>query len=397
MKKRTRLTACLAAGVMILAVSATAAFGSVNGYSQYKQAVKALALNADNFTAKGSLSLAVDGKSVTDLKMDLAMDGKNYATHEVSSGLNNETYESFSTTYNGATVYYSTGDGRSDNTFSAYQDDNENGNTLAARMFGINADDEMANRLVTFAELAADTVVGELKNNFVQVGKDNGSTLYQVEIAGSQVPSLVNAGLSLFAYSAGQANQDAYSVSFESWDATAMANYEKATGKTLSADFKEAYLAGYGESWYEENAELINAINGQEDWVQQYYDVLEEKGSGIVYVHADGSYDYYADYSAFGKANPELVQENMETYMGQDMTLDKVLCTFGVDDNGNLTSNLIQATFQTEDLDGNRHEMVISGEVALSDYGATTISPLDVGDRQPASQEAAQLYQQTMQ
>lgn len=36
MKKRNRLTICLVAGVLILAVSATAAFGSVNGYSKYK-------------------------------------------------------------------------------------------------------------------------------------------------------------------------------------------------------------------------------------------------------------------------------------------------------------------------------------------------------------------------
>lgn len=43
MKKRNRLTICLVAGVLILAVSATAAFGSVNGYSKYKEAVKALA------------------------------------------------------------------------------------------------------------------------------------------------------------------------------------------------------------------------------------------------------------------------------------------------------------------------------------------------------------------
>ena len=43
MRKRNRLLVCLAAGVLILAVSATAAFGSVNGYTKYKEALKALA------------------------------------------------------------------------------------------------------------------------------------------------------------------------------------------------------------------------------------------------------------------------------------------------------------------------------------------------------------------
>ena len=44
MKKRSRLMVCLVAGVLILAVSATAAFGSVNGYAKYKTALKALAM-----------------------------------------------------------------------------------------------------------------------------------------------------------------------------------------------------------------------------------------------------------------------------------------------------------------------------------------------------------------
>ena len=35
MKKRNRVMTCLIVGVMVLAVSATAAFGSVNGYSRY--------------------------------------------------------------------------------------------------------------------------------------------------------------------------------------------------------------------------------------------------------------------------------------------------------------------------------------------------------------------------
>ena len=80
-------------------------------------------------------------------------------------------------------------------------------------------DDEMARRMVNFMEIAADTVVGELKNNFVQVGKEDGATLYQVEIAKNQVPSLVNAGLSLFAYSVGQSHDYDYTVNYEDYSA----------------------------------------------------------------------------------------------------------------------------------------------------------------------------------
>ena len=40
--------------------------------------------------------------------------------------------------------------------------------------------------------------------------------------------------------------------------------------------------------------EEVNA----ENWEEKYYEVLENNG-GIVYVKADGTYDYYADYDAF--------------------------------------------------------------------------------------------------
>ena len=84
MKKRNRLTICLVAGVLILAVSATAAFGSVNGYSKYKEAVKALALETDNFTANGTLKMICDGKEVVHVTEDYAMDGHNMSSHSIS-------------------------------------------------------------------------------------------------------------------------------------------------------------------------------------------------------------------------------------------------------------------------------------------------------------------------
>ena len=53
-------------------------------------------------------------------------------------------------------------------------------------------------------------------------------------------------------------------------------------------------------------------------------------------MNTDGSYDYYADYDAFAAAHPEAVGDSLESYVGQDLNLEKVLCTFGVDDQGRL-------------------------------------------------------------
>ena len=242
----------------------------------------------------------------------------------------------------------------------------------------------MARRMVNFMEIAADTVVGELKNNFVQVGKEDGATLYQVEIAKNQVPSLVNAGLSLFAYSVGQSHDYDYTVNYEDYSATAIQNYEKVTGETLPETFKEGYINGGNEQWYEDNEELLQKVEevNAENWEEKYYEVLEKNNGGIVYVKADGTYDYYADYDAFAAAKPELVADNLESYIGQDMTLEKVLCNFGVDDKGNLTSNQITVNFNTTDQDGEHHTLVITGDVTISNYGTTTVQPLDVGDRE---------------
>lgn len=381
MKKRNRLFICLVAGVLILAVSATAAFGSINGYSKYKEAVKSLALESDNFTANGTMKGTYDGKEIFSIREEYAMDGHNMYSHHVTTEPNGNSSEDYMTALDGKRISFYT-----DSDVYYEYEDYDTDNTAAANLLGIDADDEMTNRLVKFAELAADTVVGELKNNFVQVGKENGSTLYQVEIAKNQVPSLVNAGLSLFAYSVGH-SRDYCMVTYEDCEALMLHLYEKATGETLSEEFKENYTNGYTESWYEANQALVDKVDefNCQNWEEPYWDVLNEKntsGTGVVYVKADGSYDYYPDYAAYKQAHPEEVSMEMENYVGEDMTLEKVLCNFGVDDQGNLTSNSIEVTFTTVDADGGQHTLVITGDVTVTNYGTTTVQPLDVGGRE---------------
>ena len=67
--------------------------------------------------------------------------------------------------------------------------------------------------------------------------------------------------------------------------------------------------------------------------------------------------------------------------MGKDLALDQVDCTFSLDSQGRVADTQLTVTFQTVDADGGRHTMEVSGDVTLSDYGTTTVVPLDVGDR----------------
>lgn len=391
MKKRNRITACLVAGVLILAVSAGAAFGSVSGYSTYKEAVKALALKTDNVTMQGSMKATLDGKEFVSMTGEMAIDGKNKSSHVISSefgGQKEERYDTIigntETWFNADSKYYN--EHTYDNDQTA-----EDSNNLSNNLLGVSADDEMSKRMINFMEIAADTVMGDLKNNFVQLGKDGDKTQYQIEISKDQVPSLVNAGLSLFAYSVAADEGSDWGVYYEDYRASMLNAYEKLSGNKLSEEFRNGYLreddtadsAAY-QAWCDQNEKQIQKIVeylSEKDWERQYYDQLDQKQGGIVFVKTDGTSVYYKDYKSYAKANPKMVEDDMSTYLGQDMVLKTAQCKFGVDKNGNLTNNTLTATFTTTDQDGKNHELVVTADVTLSNYGTTTVQKLDTGDR----------------
>ena len=160
--------------------------------------------------------------------------------------------------------------------------------------------------------------------------------------------------------------------------------FEKATGTTLSADFREHYLYGYNETWYQQNEALLTRFQdflNNTNLESVYYDVLEEKGSGIVLVHNDGSYDYYTDGMTLLDAHPELAYDYLEYYTGKDLTLDSVSCVFGVDKSGRLTSLTGNASFRSVDTKNQPHTLELSVDLSVSNYGTTQVPALDVGDR----------------
>lgn len=381
MKKRNRITVCLVAGVLILAVSAGAAFGSVNGYSTYKEAVKALALKTDNVTMQGSMKATLDGKEFVSMTGEMAIDGKNKSSHVISSEFGGQKEERYDTTLNNTDTWFNA----DSKYYSQYTFQTDDTTEKTSGLLGISTDDEMTNRMVNFMEIAADTVMGDLKNNFVQLGKDGDKTQYQIEISKDQVPSLVNAGLSLFAYSVAADEGSDWGVYYEDYNASMLNAYEKLSGNKLSEEFRNGYLQRDDDvTWYDQNEKQINEILdflSEKDWERQYYDQLENKQGGIVFVKTDGTSVYYKDYKSYAQANPKMVEDDMSTYLGQDMVLKTAQCKFGVDKNGNLTNNTLTATFTTTDQDGKNHELVVTADVTLSNYGTTTVQKLDTGDR----------------
>ena len=192
MKSKRRLGICLAVGILVLAVSAAAAFGSVNGYARYKQAVKDLLLREDNFTVQAQTHLSVDGERLLSVQMDYAKAGLNSAYHSREDH-GGESHQEYRTVLDGVRTRFA-GDS------SFYSCESIERGEAFSNLLGYDVDNEMERRLVDFAETAVDLVVGELKNNVVQLGTEGDETIYQVRVARSQIPTLLNAGLSLFVY-----------------------------------------------------------------------------------------------------------------------------------------------------------------------------------------------------
>ena len=194
MRTKKRTAVCLIAGVALLAVSATAAFGSITGYSQYKESVITLALEEENFTGLGHFSLTLDDQPQMDVAFTYHQDGPDRSSHFTGTEFGRPV-DTWDVMIDGVSTWFSL-----DSDYYYHQGETEDPpNTFLT----IDTDDEYEARILNFMNVAADTVVGELKNNFVQIGTQDGVALYQVDISQEQIPTLVTAGLSLLAVSQG--------------------------------------------------------------------------------------------------------------------------------------------------------------------------------------------------
>ena len=380
--KVNKVTACLVAGICVLSVSATAAFGSINGYANYKTGVKALALDVDNVSGAGKFSMTYDGKEVLTGDAEFAVDGANQSSYVIMNNGQDQSEER-STTYNGETTWYSSGD--TTHYYTAEAEKEKTGHGL----MNVAGDDELTKRMVNFLELGADTVVGDLKNNVVEISSSNGIRTYQLDIDKDQVPAIVNAGLSVLAYAAYDGMMNTSYVDFEDWDQCAAAYYEKQTGQSLSDDFLAHYTGEINdESWYENNAELDKFEKLQGEMYDFYDQELQEKlaeadsTSGVLYVAIDGATTFYKDVASYEHDKIDDTFDDLESFVGKDLSLDSVHFTFSVNKDGQLTDNHIEAIFSTVDQNDASHSLVLTGDVTFSEYGTTVVQPLDVGDRE---------------
>ena len=378
-----RVMTCLVAGVCVLAVSAVAAFGSVNGYGNYKTAVKTLALETDNVSASGTYTMTYDGQTVMKGEVDLACDGANQSSHTaLYSGDGTQGNESWDTTLNGVNTWFNSDE---DHYYTAQAKRVKSGHGL----LDVGGDDEFAQRVVTLMEMGADTVMGDLKNNVVEIDVKDGIYTYQLDISNSQVPPLVNAALSVMAYAVTDSMNNTSYVDFEDWQQAAVRYYEEKTGETLPQEFIDMYFGctEVPDDWWENNETLQKFSELEGEMHGSYYQELEKKmeaantTSGVLYVANDGTTTFYPDVKDYKEAKGLDSLNDFEDFIGKDLTLDNVHFVFSINKAGQLTANNMVATFTTVDLKGVSHTIALTVDATLFDYGTTKVQPLDVGDR----------------
>lgn len=363
-KRLTRAVVIGLAGVLVLSVSAFAAWGSSSGYGKYKDAVTKIFTETDNVTIDADASIIMDDDVAFHSEMQYKIDGKDYSTYDKSTPtVNTDEYgnEYFrSVIGNTETWFYD------NETYYQYElDPAERENLLSLGEYG--------DKVIQFGKLCADTVLGDLKNNVVLVDKKDGIRNYSLDISGDQVPALINSGIDLVLAAGG--NSGGY-VTYEDADKSFAAYYEKTYGAPLAEDYFDVlYSDDAPDDLWEEYNDIHQAMD------EGYQKILEERGEyAVVYVHADGTYDVYDSYGDYAQTT-QYGTSNFEAYLGENAVLSNVKFDFALDEDNNLVSNDLLIRFDSTDKNGESHVVDIVINVDFSDRGTTKVEPFDVGDR----------------
>ncbi len=356
-RKHAVTATCLLAGMFVLTSAVYANYDDARGYTNYKEAIKDLAFYQDNFSADGEMSILVDGEKMATIKGALKLDGNDYYIRTVSEdSLNKEQSksESIQVYKDGKAYYY-------------YPDSNSYLESEGTESLRPDMSDPAVKKGIKFAELFADSMVGDLKNNFVLASKDGDNRTYSVNVSGSQIPEVVNAGISLMFTAANNADmsQSSY-VTYENYEKTLASYYEEQTGKKIADDF------------YDETNDESNKVI--KDFDEKYNNLLQSKGNtGIIYVKADGTYDYYKTYAEYEKnvITSNDASRDIMAMLGTDPYIESAASSFTLNKDGKLVSDESEATMTGVDSKGKKHTITMKVNFKVTDYGTTKVDRFD--------------------
>lgn len=383
-KRRHFLTAvCLLVGLVVLSSSVYANYDNANGYKNYKEAVKNLALYTDDVSISADIRLYIDGELEEGNTMVMKVSDKGSSEYNSSfSGPGDDLYEYY---------YYDDGDYQ----YRYYPDRNEyrkwenNSYRSPGNLIGVDMDDKTSAKMARFFELSADLLIGDLKNNVVLVSEDDGVKNYAVEISKDQMPEIVNAGLSLiFGISAyDYENYDPSYVSYADWNGLFTTwceeNYDEETAEKLISIYcgyyKDAATIEYAEdvAYTDEDYKMVDEVVME---FETYYEkILNDNGGGMLYVMADGSYEHYDSYAEYEEAMGYSVTSSRYgmAMFGEDPYIESAKMTASISEDGELLANYLEATMAGHDQDGEKHTATVKIDFEASDYGTTVPDVFD--------------------
>ena len=196
--KKSIALICAAVGVCMFTCAAAANYRVSNGYDTLKKSVLSTR-DFQNCTLTAEMSIDFDGSPLSQGSWLYEIDLPNGMIHsrskeitakDISEGSSPYIYEYYD--YNDRD-YHSSIDEKGNTYYimSNYYGSQEN-------LWGIDKEDsKTADKVIKFAEAAADTVVGDLRNNFVCTEDTDEYSAYSITLDSVQIPEVINAGLSM--------------------------------------------------------------------------------------------------------------------------------------------------------------------------------------------------------
>lgn len=193
--KKTLALVGVFTGVCILSTAAFANYQAANGYDTLKKSLLSF-YKYDNCTVNVSGTLSNDGAEILDRSILIEYDRANKQKYVLDT---QKTASYFSEAYSqDGKDYYRTifaSDEPSEEYDGYYM---YNSGDFQDCILGSTIKDyesRSTQKILRFAELLGDTVVGDLKNNIICTDDGDDSKTYEISLTSIQIPELINAGL----------------------------------------------------------------------------------------------------------------------------------------------------------------------------------------------------------
>lgn len=196
-KKNAILATSIIMGVCILAGSAFANYSTANGYDVFKTGAKSMLMGVKNYTLDASVKVTADGEEVWNSNALEKYDANsgNPSLYRFEKTISNQGMSRYWRIISDGNRYYPLS---TEEEAPKEWEAHPNYDDYPGALDIISTEDKNTiDKVVKFVEILSDTVVGDLKNNFVYGGESEyGGEKYSITLDKIQIPELINAGIS---------------------------------------------------------------------------------------------------------------------------------------------------------------------------------------------------------